>query len=383
MMDFTSSLYLGMKHSSKELNDWQQLTTGVPAALGEADLALQVGNYVAGMQGLEEGLTAPSTLHLYWDLFDYLCHQPVVLFIDEKVYPVSRYGIEKLLIRKVPVHPFRHFDADHVAELIRKNSTRSTTPVIVSDGWCPSCGRAAPLQQYAALVKPLKGAVIVDDTQAFGVLGTRKRNGKPYGQGGGGLLRWQSLQSDTIITIVSLAKGLGVPMSVISSTHQFIGSFARHSQTRVNSSPVSLAHLQAAMNAFRINRLEGDERRSALWRNISLLRSLLQRAGILVQGGIFPVQAIRCHSRQQTIRLWEELKKRNIRSVLITPHGEQQPALCLIVHSDHTPGDIRVLADAIKKHHFLFKQSDHVNTLTGNPYRTGSAQTIPGWKAGA
>ncbi len=54
MMDFTSSLYLGMKHSSKELNGWQQLTTGMPAALDEADLALQVGNYVAGMQGLKK-----------------------------------------------------------------------------------------------------------------------------------------------------------------------------------------------------------------------------------------------------------------------------------------------------------------------------------------
>jgi len=383
MIDFTSSLYLGMKHSSKELNGWQQLTTGVPAALGEAGLALQVGNYVAGMQGLEEGLTAPSTLHLYWDLFDYLCHQPVVLFIDEKVYPVSRYGIEKLLLRKIPVHPFRHFDAAHVAELIKRNNTRSTIPVIVSDGWCPSCGNAAPLRQYAALVKPLHGAVIVDDTQAFGILGAGKQNRKPFGQGGGGLLRWQSLQADTIITIVSLAKGLGVPMSVISSTHQFIESFARHSETRVNSSPVSLAHLQAAMNAFRINKREGDERRSVLWRNIYLLRSLLQQAGILVQGGIFPVQTIRCHSRQQTIRLWEELKKSRIRSVLITPHGEQEPALCLIIHSDHTPGNIQALADAIIKHHLLLKQLDHVNTLTGNPYRTGSAQTIPGWKAGA
>jgi 8-amino-7-oxononanoate synthase len=376
MIDFTSSLYLGMKHSSKELNGWEQLTTGVPAALGEAGLALQVGNYVAEMQGLEEGLTAPSTLHLYWDLFDYLCQQPVALFIDEKVYPVSRYGIEKLLVRQIPVHPFRHFDAAHVAELIRKYSTGSTIPVVVSDGWCSSCGNAAPLRQYAALVKPLHGAVIVDDTQAFGILGAGRKNNKPFGEGGGGLLQWQGVQPDAMITIVSLAKGLGVPMSVISSTQQFIGAFAGYSQTRVNSSPVSLAHLQAAMNAFRINRLEGEERRSTLWRNICLLRSLLMQAGIQVQGGIFPVQTIRCHSRQQTIRLWEALKKSHIRSVLITPHGEQQPALSLIIHSDHTPGHIKVLADAIKKHHSLLKQLDHVDTLTGNTYRTGSAQNV-------
>lgn len=370
MIDFTSSLYLGMKHSSNELNGWQQLTTGVPAALWEHCLAAQVGNYVAGVQGLEKGLTAPSTLHLYWDLFDFLGNQPVVVFIDEKVYPVSRYGIEKLLLRNIPIHTFRHFDAAHVAALIKKNCTRPKMPIIVSDGWCPACGSAAPLRQYAGMVKPLKGWVIVDDTQAFGILGAGKQRTKPYGKGGGGLLQWQSLQADTIITIVSLAKGFGVPLSVISSTRAFIGSFARHSETRLNSSPVSLAHLQAAMNAFRINRLEGDGRRAALWRNICLLRALLQKAGIAVQGGIFPVQTIHCRSRQQAIMLWEELKKNNIRTVLITPHGEQQPVLSIILHSDHTSGDIHALTDGIKKHHLLLKPFDHVNTITGNTNRT-------------
>ena len=374
MIDFTSSLYLGMKHSSNELNGWQQLTTGVPAALWEPGLATQVANCVAGMQGLEKGLTAPSTLHLYWDLFDFLSYRPIVLFIDEKVYPVSRYGIEKLLLRNIPIHTFRHFDAAHVAELIKENCTRPRIPVIVSDGWCPACGSAAPLRRYAGMVKPLNGWVIVDDTQAFGVLGAGKQTTKPYGKGGGGLLQWQSVQANTIITIVSLAKGFGVPLSVISGTRAFIEPFARHSQTRVNSSPVSLVHLQAAMNAFRINRLEGDDRRAALWRNICRLRILLQKAGIAVQGGIFPVQMIRCRSRQQTILLWEELKKNNIRTVLITPHGEQQPVLSFILHSDHTPGDIQALADSIRMHHSLFKPFDHVNTITGNIIRTRSAQ---------
>lgn len=374
MIDFTSSLYLGMKHSSNELDGWQQLTTGVPAALGEPGLATQVGNYVAGMQGLEKGLTAPSTLHLYWDLFDFLSYRPIVLFIDEKVYPVSRYGIEKLLLRNIPIYTFRHFDAAHVAELIKKNCTRLKIPVIVTDGWCPACGGAAPLRQYAGMVKPLNGWVIVDDTQAFGILGAGKKMGRPYGKGGGGLLQWQFLRADTMITIVSLAKGFGVPLSVMSGTRAFIGAFASHSQTRVNSSPVSLAHLQAAMNAFRINRLEGDDRRAALWRNTCRLKTLLQKAGIAVQGGIFPVQTIRCRSRQQTIMLWEELKKNNVRAVLITPHGEQQPVLSLILRNDHTPGDINALANSIKMHYSSFKPFDHVNTITGNTNRTRSAQ---------
>ena len=90
MMDFTSSLYLGMKHSSNELNGWQRLTTGVPAALWESALSRQVGDHVAGMQGLEKGLTAPSTLHLYWDLFGFLGNRSIVMLIYAKFNTDSR-----------------------------------------------------------------------------------------------------------------------------------------------------------------------------------------------------------------------------------------------------------------------------------------------------
>jgi 8-amino-7-oxononanoate synthase len=34
LLDFTSALYLGLRHESRSLAAWRQLTTGGPAALG-------------------------------------------------------------------------------------------------------------------------------------------------------------------------------------------------------------------------------------------------------------------------------------------------------------------------------------------------------------
>lgn len=378
MMDFTSALYLGMKHGSNELNGWQRLTTGVPAALREPEISRQIGKQVAAMQGSQRGITAPSTLHLYWDLFGFLADHAVRLLIDEHVYPVSRYGIEKLVPRKVPVHTFRHLNADHLVQQVKQSCTDSRIPVIISDGWCPVCGRPAPLQQYARMAAAMKGWVIVDDTQAFGVLGARKNKTRPYGKGGGGLLPWLSLQSERIITMVSLAKGFGVPMSVLSGPRNFVTAFAAHSETRVNSSPVSQAHLHAAVNAFRINQAAGDERRQQLGQHVSLFRSLLQQAGIEPGGGIFPVQSIRCPSPEFTIGLYETLRKNRIRTVLTTPHGSKQPVLTVVLRSDHTPEAIRELAEHIKNYHLLRKPDRYVNNLTGNTYRTGSTKTSTG-----
>jgi 8-amino-7-oxononanoate synthase len=68
-MHFTSALYLGMKHSTGSLPSWRNLTTGAPAALQEHPLAGQTAKAVARLQGMEEGLFYPSTLHLFFDLF--------------------------------------------------------------------------------------------------------------------------------------------------------------------------------------------------------------------------------------------------------------------------------------------------------------------------
>src|SRR5215210_5420046 len=176
MIDFTSSLYLGMKHASDELSHWSQLTTGVPAALHEPLLSKQISQYIAQMQGLQKGVSAPSTLHLYYDLFEFLGNRRITLFIDEHVYPISKCGIEKLQVKRVPIYSFRHLNENHLFELVREKLRRSTVPIVITDGWCSLCGKPAPIKNYSKIVNRFGGHIIIDDTQAFGILGERSNN---------------------------------------------------------------------------------------------------------------------------------------------------------------------------------------------------------------
>src|SRR5437588_733092 len=66
--DFTSALYLGLRHAARTLRPWAQLTTGVPAALETPPEARVIGRRLAALIGCEAGLLAPSTLHLFFDL---------------------------------------------------------------------------------------------------------------------------------------------------------------------------------------------------------------------------------------------------------------------------------------------------------------------------
>ncbi len=164
MIDFTSSLYLGMQHDSAELPAWHSLTTGKPAALKESPAADDIAVQVANLQGLENGCTAISTLHLYYDLYTLLSQQQAVVFIDEKVYPVSEYGIEKLLVSNVPLYRFRHLDALHLQQLVSGNATEGKQVFVITDGWCPQCGQPAPLNVYGKILQPYQGCLVIDDT---------------------------------------------------------------------------------------------------------------------------------------------------------------------------------------------------------------------------
>src|SRR5439155_1761385 len=83
-------------------------------------------------------------------------------------------------------------------------------------------GRVAPLDAYLALVRRRGGLLLVDDTQALGVLGAR-RGTHPYGTGGGGSPAWTGARGPGLVVVASLAKGFGVPVAVVSGERSAIG----------------------------------------------------------------------------------------------------------------------------------------------------------------
>src|SRR2546429_4651818 len=82
MLDFTSVLYLGIRHAHHTLRPWPQLTTGRPSTLEPAPEAIGVAQDLARLLRCERAVLAPSTLHLYWDLFDVLANEHIAIYAD-------------------------------------------------------------------------------------------------------------------------------------------------------------------------------------------------------------------------------------------------------------------------------------------------------------
>ncbi|MEE9337473.1 MAG: hypothetical protein V3U87_05285, partial [Methylococcaceae bacterium] len=102
MTDFSSSLYLGMQHSLQTLQPWSKLTTGKPSLLHKPVQQKIVEYKLARLMGYEQTMLGTSTLHLFWDVFGMLARLPVVIYFDEHVYPIARWGIERAAYRDIP-----------------------------------------------------------------------------------------------------------------------------------------------------------------------------------------------------------------------------------------------------------------------------------------
>lgn len=349
MLDFTSALYLGLRHPSGTLRPWAQFTIGKPAALATLAVQRRVAQALAELQGCEGAIIGPSTLHLFWDLFGILPNRGIAIYLDGGVYPIARWGVERAAARGIAVRRFPHYDPEALRRCLKQDSSRGLRPLVVADGFCPGCGKPAPLRAYLESVRDWGGYLLLDDTQALGILGHSPGSRAPYGWGGGGSLRWHPAAGSEVLLVSSLAKGFGVPMAVLAGSHALVRWFKDKSQTRTHCSPPSIAAIHAADHALRVNESQGDTLRLRLVRLVHYFRSRLAQIGWPAIGGLFPVQTLIPQSTLDARRLHGQLLRQGIRTVLHCGDKGRIPCLSFLITARHSRNDIDRAVNAVAR----------------------------------
>lgn len=347
ILDFTSALYLGFRHASGSLLHWTRLTTGVPAALGEPEAAVEAAQRLAALQGCEQAVLAPSTLHLFWDLLGMLGDQQAALYVEQGIYPIARWGVERAAGLGAVVRHFPHHDP-RALEACISSSPPGRRVVVVADGICARCGTPAPMEKYLALLRQVGGLLVLDDTQALGLLGNSPSLETPYGLGGGGSLRFAGVSGTgavgkDVLLISSLAKAFGAPLAALSGSRSEVQRFTAGSETRLHCSPPSLANIQAALRALEINERTGDWLRRRLSNNIRAFQSGAGRIDLQVKGGWFPVQTIQQAWKFDPQRIYHRLLEQGVRGLLLQGEQDGEIELSFIITARHTRAQIERL----------------------------------------
>jgi 8-amino-7-oxononanoate synthase len=349
VLDFTSSLYLGIVHPSSRLPGWASLTRGTPAALGEPPAAREIASRVAKLVAAPAARLATSTLHAFVDLGATLsaAQARTGVAVDVASYPIGRLGLSSCLcgpgkrMRRVAHHsvPAAEQWADREHRLGR-------APVLLIDGWCPGCGRVAPIVALNEMLRDRGGLLVVDDTQAIGLLGVDPRPANPWGSGGGGSVV-HSGSPDGVLVVASLAKAFGAPLAVLAGPAELVGSTWEHGPTVAHSSPPSAPVGLAARRALDLNDCVGEQLRKRLRALLERLRRGLLGRKVPIDSGRFPVVRVPLSDRATAARAVSSLAREGIRAVALGPSCQGRPALGLAVNATLYEEDVDRLVIAV------------------------------------
>jgi len=339
MANFTSSLYLDMRHPSDALPGWPVLTTGRPAVLGQPPGADAVAARLAALAGAERATLARSTLHALSDCLEVLAGAGAGLVVDAGVYPIGRWAVQRAAGVGVLVERVAHHDVTATATAVRRLHGRGLRAVVVADGLCAGCGRCYPMAPVSTALRERGGTLLIDDTQALGVLGAGSDVDAPYGRGGGGSVRHAGAAHDVVVGVSSLAKAFGAPVACIAGPADVV-AWVRASGSAVHSSPPSAADVAAAAHAMRCNDAVGDELRARLAGRVRALRRRAAGYGLVLVGGLFPVQSTPTVDAARGRWLLDRLEAGGVHAVLRRACGGAGSAVTLVVTVAHRRSDI-------------------------------------------
>lgn len=345
MPDFTCALYLGLWHASDELRPWARLTTGAPAVVRRVPGAARIARDLAALQGCDLAALVPSTLHGAWDLGGLLDRRRETLHVDAEVYPILRVAALRARARGVTVREVAHHDATALKRSLADDSRR---PIVLVDGLCPGCGGPAPLGAYLTAVRRRGGLLVVDDTQAAGILGGPGGAVCEWGRGGGGSLPHHGLErAPDVLLLTSFAKALGAPVAAIAGPAAIIERYTARADTPVHCSPASVAAVHALEHALAVNRSRGEWLRHRAACAVKRFRRGLLELEIEVDGALFPVQALPSLARAAAMDLHRHLLDAGVRAVAQSRAGGAEGRSLFVLTARTREADVDAALAAI------------------------------------
>jgi 8-amino-7-oxononanoate synthase len=129
-------------------------------------------------------------------------------------------------------------------------------------------------------------------------------------------------------------------VAVLSGSDAMVRLYQDRSETRVHCSPPSIPVIRAAETALTVNERYGDALRSRLAYLVRYFRERLRVAGLSASGGLFPLQTLAVMPGVDVARLYDQLRRAGIRSVLHRSRGRRRPAISFLLTVRHAPRDI-------------------------------------------
>ena len=260
-----------------------------------------------------------------------------VIFVDERSHYSVFDGVETTGKRVIP---FRHKDADDLADKLGTHIKPGERPLVMSDGIFPVTGSIAPLPNYANVLANYEGAVIcVDDSHAVGVIGTK----------GQGTFEYHGMRGPNYYLVGTLSKAVGGLGGIVPGSRALADKIEQNVRVPAGASPPTTAAAAAATMGMTIL-MEHPEMRQRLWANVAYVRRGLRQLGIVTEKSPVPIVCVQAASVDLR-SVQQQLNKKDIIVAYVAPRGYSDApdveTLRIAVFSTHTREQLDRLLEAL------------------------------------
>jgi 8-amino-7-oxononanoate synthase len=264
-----------------------------------------------------------------------LARKGEVAFHDELAHPSIADGCR---LAGAEAFAFRHADPEHLAWGLRQTDGRGA--LIATDGVFGLDGDVAPLAEIVAVARRFDVRLLVDESQAVGVLGP----------GGRGAVAEAGLEEDVDVVTGSLGTALGAYGGYACCDHVTARYLTNSARTLLHSTAPPPVAVAAAMAALEL--LEEQPRRvEKLHANAEALCEALAREGFEVAGACTHVVPLLIGDAATATRVVEHALEQGVFAEAVLPPGvpEGTARLRLAVMASHTRSELRDAARVLAR----------------------------------
>lgn len=207
--------------------------------------------------------------------------------------------IDGCRLSQATVHVYRHRDATHLEELLRRHRARGRRALIVTDSLFSMDGVIAPVAELAELAIRHDAGLLVDEAHALGVLG-------PSGRG---VCAARGVVPDLVVG--TLGKSFGVAGAFVAGNPRVVSLLQNRARSFVYSTAPPPMLVRAALAALPLVQ-RADPARERLLSHAQRLRSGLRALGFEVPEGHSQIVPALVGDNARTMRLSNRLLDRGV-----------------------------------------------------------------------
>lgn len=340
VLNFSSHDYLGLsfhpalqKSAIKYILQYGSSSTTAPSSNTILSCQTALEEKLANALGTESALLLPSRFQTNTSVLATLSPTNSILFMDSRCHDSLKYGMK---CSSATIEGFSHHDLTHLRTLLEKTENLSYfSKVIATESIFSSEGDFANLNELIALANEFNALLYVDDTHAFGTMGSN----------GMGLA---AKKEGIDIIVGSFYHGGGSSLSYVGCSDN-IKEYLINFCPALKENPLPLSALGAIDASLDlIPELEGE--RKQLEQRAYFLRKQLHERGFSTGSSTSHLVPLFLESNERTQDIQQTLLECGIfTEALLSPQVPQGTSRLLFsLSAYHTPDHLNELLEALK-----------------------------------